>query len=790
MTPAEFKKVEPLFHQALEFPPGADREWFVRDRCPEPLASFLRGLLEADAAQPTPAAETPAAMPCCGPYQAETLLGSGGMGLVYRASRSDGQFTQTVALKLLRSVARTESARGRFRAERQILAQLQHPHIAALHDGGVSAEGEPYLVMEYVGGEPLDRYCDQRRLPPAERLTLFRQVLDAVEYAHRNFIVHGDLKPSNILVTAEGCVKLLDFGTSRFLDEETHTTLAAAMTPKYASPEQLRGERLTTASDVFSLGLILYELLIGAPAFPSGASLMSVMARAMEETNPTDPGSAITEGAAAARGCSITQLREAVRGDVASILLKALAHDPGGRYRSVSDFAADLDRLQAGRPVLARRQTLLYRTGKFVNRHRLPVAAVLAAGIALAALAGYAYRQQRQALEQGRRAQVTNRFLTRLFTSIDPLYGGQWNMTAAELVDKSVPRAETMLANEPASLAEFQMTVAANYLQSHGSTSALAMAERSLANARRSGDFGIQAMALAHLGWQQSMAGQCQDALRSVTEAINLAAVHSKSLRREWKILVAISEAQVVDFCGGDSKTVRPHILEAVALARQIPDNSLQEETPPLMTKTMAIGTAAEVLGCDEGRPFRQEVLAMARGVEELRNVEALVLSYEARCLMSNHPDQAIAMLRRSVELYTAILGPRSASTHAMQAILAYTLAQSGVHRQAIEEARAAVTNLDQSVPLVWLYTRRLAAQAFMTAGDINDALPLARELVSDPAGAFTGQICLFVADVEQGETAAAEPYRAAAEKATAYLPAGSLWRIKIERALRKASAH
>jgi tetratricopeptide (TPR) repeat protein/predicted Ser/Thr protein kinase len=787
MTREEFKTVEPLFHQALELPPGVERERFVRDRCPALLAAFLRILLEADAAQPEPAADTEAPLPRCGPYQADNLLGTGGMGVVYRATRGDGEFQQTVALKVLRSVAHTESARQRFRAERQILAQLQHPHIAALHDGGVSAEGEPYLAMEYVDGEPLDRYCDRHRLSIAARLTLFRQVLDAVEYAHRNLIVHGDLKPSNILVTADGSTKLLDFGTSRFLDEETYTTLASAMTPKFASPEQLRGERLATTSDVFSLGLVLYELLTGAPAFPSGTTLMSVMARAMEETNPTDPGAAITEAAAAARGCSIGQLREAVRGDLASIVHKALAHDPERRYQSVAEFAADIERFQSGLPVLARRQTLLYRAGKFASRNRLPVAAALLVTVGLAALAGYAYRQQRQALAHLRRAQVTNRFLTRLFTSINPLYGGHWNMTAAELVEKSAPRAETMLGNEPAALAEFQITIAGNLLFIHGPASAIAMAERAAANARRSDDVGMQALTLAFLGWEQSMAGQCQAALHNVAAAFELANSHSQKLTREWKIFVATGGSQATEFCGGDLKAVRPYILEAVKLARQIPDNSMEEDTPPLVTKTMATETAGEVLGCDEGRPFRQETLAMVRKDEELRNTEGLMLYNEARCLVkSGRLAEAIPMLRRCLELWTAVFGPHSSNAQLVHAALAYTLAQSGESRQAIQEARAAVTNLDHSSPAVALYVPQTAAQALIAAGDFKDAVPLARELVSQPTVRLTGQMCLFVAYAEDGQCTAAKPYRAAAEKAVAGVPAGSPLRIRIEDTLRR----
>jgi serine/threonine-protein kinase len=550
----------------------------------------------------------------------------------------------------------------------------------------------------------------------------------------------------------------------------------------------LRGERLTTASDVFSLGLILYELLVGAPAFPSASSLMSTLARAVEETNPTDPGSAITEAAAAARSSSLAQFRDTVHGDLARILLKALSHDPVGRYQSVAEFAADLDRFEHGRPVLARRQTMLYRAGKFVQRHRLPVAATLTVFLALVATTGYALHQQRQALEQARRAQVTNRFLTRLFQSINPLYGGHWDMRASELVDRSVGRAEAMLANEPASLAEFQLTIVANYLLTHGSESAVAMAEQSLASSRRAGDVGLEAMGLAVLGWAQATDGQCQAALASATQARSLADAHSASLSREWRILSATAPAQTAYFCGGDLETFKPSVLEAVRLARQIPDDSLQEESPPSVTKTLAMGIAAELLGCDEGRALRQELLKYAQGKEELRPAESGALRDEGNCLIrSGQPAQAIAMLRRSVEVGTAVFGPHSFSTQATQASLAFALAQSGRGAEAIQEAKAAVTNLDLSARFA--DARRVTAQALLAAGDTKDAVAIAREIAKKTPQSVTAQVCLFVAYVEEGQYAAAGPYRKSAEQAAAGAQAGSPLRIVIESALKQAAA-
>ena len=384
MTAEQFRVIESVFHKALERPAGPEREDFLNRQCPSELREQVRELLAADDI-PRPPAREPAALPKFGPYQAETVLGSGGSGLVYRARRVDGQFEQEVAVKVLRASARTEYYRLHFLAERQILAQLKHPNIATLLDGGVTGDGEPFLVMEYVAGEPLDVFCDQRRLSNPGRLRLFRQVMDAVEHAHRNLVVHRDLKPSNILVTKEGTAKLLDFGTSKLIQDDPTATATQALTPRYASPEQLRGEQVTTASDVFSLGMILYELLTGSSAYGTRHSMLSALERAMEQSDPAVPSTVVTDAAASARSVSTVELKRALRGDIASVLLKALASEPARRYRSVREFSEDVERYLDGLPVSARPRTVSYRAGKFLRRHWLASAAASIAVIAIVA---------------------------------------------------------------------------------------------------------------------------------------------------------------------------------------------------------------------------------------------------------------------------------------------------------------------------------------------------------------------------------------------------------------------
>lgn len=485
MANDRFRQVETIFYGAVELA-AENRQAYLREQTggDEALFSDVSSLLDAYEQQE----RLNSSESLCdndsfaprriGAYELDRLIGKGGMGAVYLAHRADGEFEQQVAIKLIALPLATDAFRERFRQERQILAALDHPNITRLIDGGVTQHGDPYLVMECVEGRPIDSYCDEHRLPLRERIALFMQVLNAVDYAHRNLIVHGDLKPSNILVNEEGIVKVVDFGTSRFVDEEAKTLTTAAMTPKYASPEQLRGERLTTASDVFSLGMILYELLTGGSPFRAQGVLFTVFERARQETNPHEPATVVTQQAAALRSATVGELRQFVRGDLSSILLKALSYEPLGRYRLIAEFEADLENHRLARPVLARRQTIFYRTGKFVSRRRTAVALLALVFASLAFVGFYAYRQQRNALEEGQRAKVMNTFLTRLFVSLSPAYGGRWNLSPRELVDRAAIQADAMLAREPAARAQFLLSIGDNLIFTRGVSEAIIVFEK------------------------------------------------------------------------------------------------------------------------------------------------------------------------------------------------------------------------------------------------------------------------------------------------------------------------
>ncbi len=386
MTPERWQQVKEAFSRASALS-GAERKAYVDSVCAQdpPLGAELRSLLAADACAeaildraasdylPDDALADPAdtlAGHRVGAYELLERLGRGGMSDVYRARRADAQFDKEVAVKLMHAGPGSELLLQRFRAERQILASLEHPNIARLLDAGVSAQGEPYIVMELVDGEPIDAWCEKRQPPIAQRLRLFREICSAVSYAHRRLIVHRDLKPANILVTPTGHVKLLDFGIAKLLQAdaggdaapEATRTILRAMTPAFSSPEQILGAPITTASDVYSLGVVLYHLLAGHGPYRSS---LRTTKEAIEDVCEKEP------------------LRPGIDRELDDIILVALRKEPDRRYGSVDQLSADIERYVEGRPVLAHGDELSYLAGKFIRRHRLGLIAASLVAISL-----------------------------------------------------------------------------------------------------------------------------------------------------------------------------------------------------------------------------------------------------------------------------------------------------------------------------------------------------------------------------------------------------------------------
>ena len=498
MTPAQgpsWERIEELFHAASELA-VEDRSEFLDHICKDDpgLRHEIDSLLEAAdrtcAFLTEPIRETArqiAAAPLglgrrIGSYQVLQLLGEGGMGEVYLGARADEQYQQLVAIKVLRpAFGISQAMLLRFRAERQILANLDHPGIARLLDGGVTAEELPYLVMEYVDGIPIDIYCRQNGLSIEDRLRLFRQVCAAVEYAHGSLVVHRDIKPANILVTTQGTPKLLDFGIAKLLDAdgaEVASTRATdrLMTPEYASPEQVLGERITTSADVYALGVLLYELLTGKRPFAFDISRPLETAQAICERMPTPPSvAALRDPARSGRDA------KRIDADLDRIVLMAMRKEPARRYSSVSRFSADITAYLEGYPLEARTGAWAYRAQRFVRRHRGAMAAVAVAILALVAfsigMGLLAQRANRQQLIARREAQ----FLSSLFQAADPDVARGRTLSARDLLDQGAQRIDHDLSGQPEVEAAMLESMAESYRSLGAYEEGLRLARRAYA---------------------------------------------------------------------------------------------------------------------------------------------------------------------------------------------------------------------------------------------------------------------------------------------------------------------
>ena len=401
-----------------------------------------------------------------GPYRIVRTIGQGGMGAVYLAERADEQYRGRVAIKLGNALFATPLAIERLRAERQILASLEHPNIARLLDGGTTAEGMPYLIMEYIEGVAIDVYCDQRRLSVRERLELFRDVCSAVHYAHQRLVVHRDLKPSNILVTSDGRAKLLDFGIAKLLDEADDAAAIAQRTvaeqrmlsPAFASPEHITGQPITTASDIYSLGVLLYRLLAGRLPYEFAGGTLLDLARLVTTAAPeplsvavlrSGDGGPAPEDVAQARHTTPERLVRALRGDLDNIVLMTLRKEPERRYRSAIQLADDIRRHVTGMPVSARRDTWRYRSGKFVGRHPFGVATTVAAALFLVGYAATLLMQNERIRAEQERAEAAAEFLVGLFELFDPRVARDRPPTVEDILSRGEERVDSDLRAQP-----------------------------------------------------------------------------------------------------------------------------------------------------------------------------------------------------------------------------------------------------------------------------------------------------------------------------------------------------
>jgi eukaryotic-like serine/threonine-protein kinase len=482
LNPDRWQEISPYLDHALSLSEEERLRWLEVFRTQRSdLADLLQKLLKEHLAlsrehfleyQPLRPTNEPAfAGETLGTYKLISRIGEGGMGSVWLAERSDGRFERQVAVKFLHYALASQGAAERFKREGRILGQLAHPHIAELIDAGVTPGGEPYLVLEYVSGKQIDEYCDERILGVDARIELFLDVLGAVTHAHANLIVHRDIKPSNVLVSSNGTVKLLDFGIAKLLADDansgasTQLTLegAAALTPQFAAPEQVTGALVTTATDVYTLGVLLYVLLTGQHPVGPGPHSPLDLVKAITENDASRPSDVFvstkagSEAMAQKRAVSSPdRLRRQLRGDLDTIVGKALKKDPKERYGSVTAFADDLQRYLKHQPISARPDSFTYRAGRFIRRNRLAVAlTALAVVMLIAGLTGIsmqsrtARRQRDAALRERDRATRVTEFMTSMFKVSDPNETVGNGLTARAVLDKASVEVNTALAHDP-----------------------------------------------------------------------------------------------------------------------------------------------------------------------------------------------------------------------------------------------------------------------------------------------------------------------------------------------------
>lgn len=683
-------------------------------------------------------AERPLVGQAFGAYTLVHHLGAGGMGSVWLGQRNDGHFEGTAAVKLLSAALLSPAGASRFRREGTILARLKHPHIAHLIDAGVSEAGQPYLVLEYVEGEPIDRWCDEQNLDVPSRVRLFLDVLAAVAHAHSNLVVHRDLKPSNVMVSKDGRVKLLDFGIAKLLEGEdgtpTQLTREAGLvfTPAFAAPEQVTGESVTTATDVYALGALLYLLLTGRHANGSPGSSPVNMLRAILETEPACLSSVVHD----------PHLRRELRGDLEIIVAKALKKRPEERYESVTALAEDLRRYLAQEPILARCDSLIYRTRKFARRHARSLAAAAVAILALAATAGF--YGTRLARERDRAAQASG-FLSDLLSEADPYNADHGEPTVRSLLDAGAEKARKDLTAQP-ELQREMLTLLGRIYQRRGDyDDAVPLLEQAVALGRRT------------LGPSRELAQSLNDLGAARTEKADLDAA-------------------------------RAALEEALAMRRKI----LGEEHPDVAVTYSELGRVLSDQGhLAEAEARFRSALAIRRKVLGPDDHETGTSMSDLGLLLRQKGDRAGAetMFRETLAVMRKSSGPKHPDTASALSNLALTVSERDDYKAAEALLREALAigqaslgrdhpaNAQRLANLAWSLRRlgKLAEAAAMN----EEALSISRPaLGSDHPAVARQEVGLARVYLDQGRPAAAEPLlRHAFEVQRQSYPAGD-WRL------------
>jgi serine/threonine-protein kinase len=616
-----------------------------------------------------------------GAYQLVRRIGEGGMGTVHLAVRADKEFKKNVAIKVIRKGMDSQEIVARFRRERQILSSLDHPNIAKLLDGGTTEEGLPYFVMEHISGRPLTDYCDSHKLTTRERLELFRLVCSAVQYAHQSLVVHRDLKPANILVTADGIPKLLDFGIAKILNPDVFSgdlpptaTDIRVMTPEYASPEQARGDPVTTSSDIYSLGVILYELLVGRRPYHFTSRNQMEIFRVICEQEPTKPSTAVTEkqekGTSPQQGTTPEKLRKELSGDLDNIILMALRKEPQRRYASIEALSEDLRRYMENQPVQARKGTWTYRSGKYIRRHK---AGVATAAVILLLLVSFAVTvtlqnvrisQQRDAAEKAQAKAEAERqkalkvtdFLVKLFEVNDPSQSKGETLTARQILDRGAERLQKELKNQPDVQAELMDRVGVIYkkLGMYDQAESLLRQALSIRKAQFGGDHIAVAESQHDLGVVMLKMGQYDEAEKLLREAL---AMHRKLLGNEHPgVATDMSDLAIVLQDQGQLDEAEKLYREALAMHRKL----LGNEPPDIATDLHNLADLLRDQGqLDEAEKLYREALDIDRKLlgNEHPDVASDLYSLASVLQYQGQLDEVEKLYREALAMHRKLLG-------------------------------------------------------------------------------------------------------------------------------------
>ncbi len=726
MDPQIWQRIRDIFERAVELPAEA-RPAFLDDACAGDslLRKEVDALLAADASACTDTGAVVAAAPellealvsgerererdqwagqRLGPWRLLREIGRGGMGAVYLAQRADGEYQQQAAVKLMRPSWDSDLLLQRFRAERQILASLNHPNIARLLDGGVAADGKPYLVLEYVVGSNIDSYCDQEQLSLPQRLQLFLAVCDAVAHAHRSLIVHRDLKPSNILVNSEGLVKLLDFGIAKLIEADGNQTASSmrVFTPEYAAPEQLRGAAVTTGVDVYALGLLLYQLLTGRRPYGSTDSTPAAYEQAILTQEPLRPSRAAAlvdadySRLAQARKLDPARLSAHLRGDLDAIVLRALRKEPAQRYASVEALAADVRAYLSRQPVAARRGNRRYRALRFLQRHALTTA--LAASVLLALAGGLATslwqaneaRQQRDlASAQARRAEQLSSFMVGVFSHADPQRREGAEVSAKALLDAAVVRIKGELSGEPLTRLALMRSMAQSYMGLGLPKDALALSQEIVAQGRRLGSYPEWGLDLTLLGVNLNDTSQPLAAEPIALEALTWTEAQPQPDRKLIARILNLHAATYLQIPGAEARTDAAYArLLGMLEADPSLDPARLEDVRLMVSRRLATKgdyPAAEKLLVAAITDIRQS--NPSRDLDLAEALDALSGLYKK----SGRNVERVAANRESLSLVLPVLGPEHWSVGIVQHNLASALESIGQDPEALVHSEEAV---------------------------------------------------------------------------------------------------